>query len=133
MCTRGSVFGRCVGRGYDRYDHPRLRKPSEGGRKGPFALAYYQQQVVSGKQCFDAAGVCSFNSSPASRLARRIVILSHPATSAVVAGWAVNKALLFLFPGGPCRGNLDPTPPNEGGGGGGGIFGDEPFRRRIDR
>jgi len=102
--TRNSVFGRCVGRVFY---HPRLRKPSEGGRKGPFALACFQQQVVSGQQSSVAAGVCFSHSSSTARFARRIVLSSRPATSAVVAGWAANKAsgvgLLFFFPGVPCR------------------------------
>jgi len=54
-CTRNSFFDRCVGRGFD---HPRLRKPPDGGRKGPFALACFQQQVASGQKCSDVAGVC---------------------------------------------------------------------------
>ena len=87
-------------------------------RKGPFALACFQQ-VVSGQQCSDAAGVCFSHSSSAAKPSRRIVLSSRPATSAVVAGWAANKAssvgLLFFFPGGPCRGK------------------NESFRRKIDR
>ena len=92
MCTHNSVFGRCVGRGFD---HPRRRKPSEGGRKGPFALACFQQEVVTGKQCSDAAGVC-FSHSSAEMLGRRIVFLSRPAISAAVAGWAANKTLAWV-------------------------------------
>jgi len=75
MCSRNSVFGRCVGRVFY---HPRLRKPSDGGRKGPFALACFQRQVASGQQFSDAAGVCSSHSSSAARLARRIALSLRP-------------------------------------------------------
>ena len=106
MCIRISVFGRYVGRSFD---HPRLREPSEGGRNGPFALVCFQQQAVSGKRS-DAAGVCSFHSPSAARLARRIVLISRSATSTVVAGWAANKpfgvGLLFFFPGVRAGGSL---------------------------
>ena len=72
MCTCTSVFGRCVGRGPD---HPRLRKPSEGGRKG----------------------VCFPRSPSAARLVRRMVLSSRSATSTADAGWAAKKTLWRWF------------------------------------
>ena len=98
MCTCTSVFGRCVGRGID---HPRLGKPFQGGRESSFALAWFE--LISAQQQHEAAGVFSSHSSPAARLARRVVLSSRPATRTVGAGWAAQASgtgLLFFFPRG---------------------------------